>query len=605
MSASKPEPTLRRLLLDVLLIAVVSTIVEVACRVSAREGLTVVDVARLVAVGSACTTAYLLPVALLGRALKVRREMGLVVGALVGMQCASNYRFEYVLNEFLKDPKVFVGVPAAFVTGFLPVYLADPLLRRIPNWAFDLVALLAAGVAAYRIQPPAHGPVANALPDVVIISMDTTRMDRLGPYGHAIHTPNLDKLAKEGVTFDQAIAEAPITEPSHLAMLTGIAPYTSGIVANGTVLGDRPALIWRALAAKGYATAAFISGFPLHGKYGWGQELDVYDDDFGSIAGMQSLSLVKAWNQVAIKEHALRERSANLTLSRALPWIRAHARSSENDATKAPMFAFVHFYDVHGPYDPHGKLGPAPTTGTPLDLPFYWPAKDRAVTDIDWIEQAYDKEVEYVDDAVGQVVAALGPDVDHTLIIVTADHGESFTEHGYLFDHGDNLYDPSLRVPLFVRYPGHATAGVRVPCQVGGVDLVPTVLDLLGVSDGIKRDGRSLVPMLKDGACDSAPVYSSTVSGRMVADPPVAHSRRLPGEKIIFHSERDPEYFDLTTDPGELSSQSNGASRDALDALVHALQSGGTLVGASQDSQTLQMLKALGYLQDDKAPGPD
>jgi hypothetical protein len=138
------------------------------------------------------------------------------------------------------------------------------------------------------------------------------------------------------------------------------------------------------------------------------------DDDFGAVAGLQGLSVVKAWNQVAIKEHALRERTADRTLARAVPWIRAQG--------DRPFFAFVHFYDVHGPYDPHGKLGPAPTDGAPLDLPFYWPARDRAVTDVAWLEAAYDQEVAYVDGAVGQVLDALGPELDHTLLIVTADH---------------------------------------------------------------------------------------------------------------------------------------------------------------------------------------
>lgn len=595
MTAPSPKPTAaaRRLVLDVLVLSVVSSAIEVAARVSAKQGLVAIDAAQLLLVATVFTAIYLLPIVVLGRALKLKREAGLAWGALLGMHLAINYRFEVVLNEFVRDPKVFLGMPAAFLAGLVPALLADSLLRRIPNVAIDGVTILALGAALWRIQPasPATG---GQGPNVVIISLDTLRMDRLGAYGHTVHTPAIDRLAKEGVTFDQAIAEAPITEPSHLAMLTGIAPYTSGIVANGTVLGDRPALLWRTLSTHGYATGGFVSGFPLHGKYGWSQGMDVYDDDFGSIAGVQSLSLVKLWNQVAVKEHALRERPADLTLSRALPWIRAHADAD------APMFAFVHLYDVHGPYDAHGGLPAAPTSGPALNLPFYWPAKDKSITDIDWLEQAYDKEVEYVDAAVQQVVEALGPQLDHTVLIVTSDHGESFTEHGYLFDHGDNLYDPSLRVPLIVRFPEAATAGIRVACQVGGVDITTTVLALLGLEDGVKRDGRSLVAALKNGTCESAPVYSSTVSGRMVAEPPVAHSRRLPTEKLIFHSEREPEYFDLTADPGELVSLSNGSSRDALDELVRVLQTGATIQGASQDNQTLQMLKALGYLQEEE-----
>jgi arylsulfatase A-like enzyme len=578
-----------------LALAVASSAIEVAIRASARGGWSAADLGTLEAAALAVTVLYLAPLA--GLARLSRRPYGVLWGGLFGMHAAINYRFEGVLNEFVRDPRVFLGVPAAFVVAALPFVYADRWLSRVHWGALLGSACAAVAIAAARIAPDAGAAPARAdQPNVVIISVDTLRPDRLGAYGHAIHTPSIDRLASEGATFEQAIAEAPITEPSHLAMLTGIAPYRSGVVANGTVLGDRPALIWRALAAQGYETAGFVSGFPLHGKYGWGQSTQVWDDDFGAIAGLQSLSLVKLWNQVAVKEHALRERPADLVLARALPWLRGRS--------DRPYFAFIHFYDVHGPYDAHGGLGPAPTDGTPLNLPFYWPARDRQVTDVAWLEAAYDKEVEHVDDAVGQIVQALGSSLDQTVLILTADHGESFTEHGYLFDHGDNLYDPSLRVPLIVRFPGAVTPGLRVGCQVGGVDVVPTILDILHMDDDVVRDGRSLVAALKGEACESVPVYSSTVAGRMVAVPPVAHSRRLPEEKIIFYSDKSPEYFDLRADPGEATPLENGASRDALDSLVHALQSGGTLLEAAQDSQTLEMLRALGYLNDEAKPTP-
>lgn len=589
--AAHPNPP-RSVVLHAVALAAASASLEVALRANARSGMQEADLLLLLGASFGVTALVTGLLAGVARVARTRRPFGLVWGGLVGMHVAINYRFELVLNEFLRDPRVWLGVPAAFLAAAVPLWWADGALRRVPNRALALVALAGSVVAAVRVRPGEPGAAPSpAAPNVVIISLDTTRMDRLGPYGHAVQTPNLDRLAREGVTFEQAIAEAPITEPSHLAMLTGIAPYRSGVVSNGTVLGERPALLWRALAAHGYRTAGFVSGFPLHGKYGWSQGADVWDDDFGAVAGLQGLSVVKAWNQVAIREHALRERTADRTLARALPWLRAQG--------DRPFFAFVHFYDVHGPYDPHGKLGPAPTDGAPLQLPFYWPARDRAVTDVAWLEAAYDQEVAYVDGAVGQVLDALGPALDHTVVVVTSDHGESFTEHGYLFDHGDNLYDPSLRVPLIVRYPGVAAAGTRVPCQVGGVDLVPTVLALTGAEDGLPRDGRSLVDALGGAPCTSQPVYASTVAGRMVAEPPVAHARRTPDDKIIFHSDRAPEYFDLRADPGESQSLENGASRDALDGLVHALQSGGTILGAAQDSQTTEMLRALGYLNDE------
>jgi len=128
----------------------------------------------------------------------------------------------------------------------------------------------------------------------------------------------------------------------------------------------------------------------------------VYDDDFGRLAGVQSLSLVKVYNQVAVKEHALRERPAAQVLARAVPWITAHRDEQ--------MFAFVHFYDAHGPYDQPSNtdLGPPPTTGALLALPPYWPGRDRAITSTDWLTRAYDNELVVLDAAVGHVLDALG-----------------------------------------------------------------------------------------------------------------------------------------------------------------------------------------------------
>lgn len=519
------------------------------------------------------------------------RPHGIVLAGFLGLHAAVNYRFELVLNEFVRDPKVWGGILAILAASLLVGLGLDRPLRsgrRALGPALVSIALVASAVAFVRARPAAGAPGEG--PNILVISMDTTRPDRLAPYGHAIDTPNLARLAREGVTFDQAIAPAPITEPSHLSMFTGRPPLATGVVSNGTNLGDRPELVWHALRGAGYLTAGFVAGFPLHGKYGWTQGMDVWDDDFGRVAGLQHLSIVKAYNQVALRDHALRERPAAQVLARALPWIEAHR--------DRPFFAFVHFYDAHGPYDQptNTQLGPAPTDGPALELPFYWPAPDRRITSTDWLTRAYDNEIAMVDAAVGALLDALGPELDDTLVIVTADHGESLTEHGYLFDHGDNLYDPSLKIPLIVRYPKVAQAGLRVGCQVGGVDVAPTVLAAAGVADPHAREGLSRLPELRGEPCREQPVYSSTVAGRLVADPPTDHALRGEGRKVILHESGEVRLFELGEDPGETRNLAPSPVSDAMRKLLEARVAGSSASSPELDPETRRMLEALGYV---------
>lgn len=586
------RPPLRSTLVSAGCLGLAFGLVEVALRASPAQGLGVPDVLEWLGFSAVIALGASLLIGLGAWAIGFRVR-GLVEGTMIGLWATVNYRFEYVLNEFLRDPKVWGGMSAIFLAGVGMGLLAHPMIVRMERQlrvAALVLAVGAIGVALVRAQPVAGTP--GERPSVLVISMDTTRFDHLSPYGHGIQTPHLQRLADEGVVFDQAIANAPITEPSHLAMFTGVSPYQSGVLSNGTNLGDRPTLVWRSLKDAGYLTAGFVSGFPLHGKYGWNQGMDVYDDDFGRVGGVQDLTLVKAWNQVAIKEHALRERPAAQVLDRALPWLRAN-RDNE-------FFAFVHFYDAHGPYEApsNSALGPPPTDGPALPLPPYWPAPARAITSAEWLTRAYDNEIVLVDDAIGQLLEALGPRLDQTIVIVTADHGESLTEHDYYFDHGDDLFDPSLRVPFIVRFPPVAKAGTRVACQTAGIDVAPTVLALTGVSDSQARAGRARLAELKGEGCTEEPVVSSTVSGRMVEVPPISHALRARAEKVILADDKPPEAYDLAADPGER--QNLYPSERALlaeKALRGLLENKGTVVAAENDAETQSALEALGYLE--------
>lgn len=563
--------------------------VEVLLRASPRQGLDAAAVATWLGASMGLGVAACVVFAVVAR-LGGPRGYGVILALFLGLHGAVNYRFELVLNEFVRDPRVWGGILLVLaVSGVIGLALGGWVARmRRPLLVLGVIATVGAFVRAR----PEQG-TAGEHPSVLVITLDTTRPDRLSPYGRDIETPALQRLADEGVTFEQAIAAAPITEPSHLALFTGDPPLATGVVSNGTRLGARPKLLWHALGGAGYITAGFVAGFPLHGKYGWGQGMDVYDDDFGATAGLESLSIVKAWNQVAVKEHALRERPASQVLARAVPWLRAHRDEQ--------FFLWVHLYDPHGPYVSrhNAELGEPPLASGPMGkLPAYWPPAMRRVQSNAWLAAAYEGELRTVDAAVGELLEALGPALERTVVTVTADHGESLGEHDYWFDHGDDLHDPSLKIPWIVRWPAVARAGSRVDCQVGGVDLTPTLLALAGVADGETREGISRVPELEGELCRERPLFASTVAGRLVADPPVDHALRGQGHKLILPEGRPPELYDLSADPRELQNLAPNALSGTMGAIVAGRARSASVSDPEQDATTQELLELLGYTDD-------
>ena len=545
--------------------------------------------------GVAASVSKFLPIPPRGRHVR----LGWVVAAIAFVQAALWYRFEWVLNLFVRDPKVWGGLLAIAIAIAAIGALLDGRLNRAAA-KLERVALatliLSLLVAVGRSYPRETGePRDDAHPNVLFVSLDTMRADALQPY-NGTPTPLMQRIADEGVVFDQAIAPAPITEPSHLAMLTGLDPSNSGVVSNGTIIGEQPKLISHALQRAGYATAAFVAGFPLHSKYGWMQGFDVYDDDFGKTAGLHRLALVKAWDQVTLPGNTLRERRGDQVISRTLNWL-----ESVQDQR---WFAWVHLFDAHAPYEAPQPFSPTrspPTDGEPLALPEWWPPVHRNITSIPWLLDAYHAEVRYIDTLLSEVVSFLEntSQFNETLIVITADHGESLTEHNYLFEHGDNLYDPSLRIPLIVRLPGVVQAGRRVPCQVTSVSVAQTILDLAGAPDEHQRDGASLADVLKGAECEDIDVLASTVAGRFMENPPVDHALRGHGRKLIRRTEGGNQLFDLTTDPGELYNQYETAPAEAaaLNLVLDGKLAGrGTVLGPQTDAQTTEALRALGYV---------
>lgn len=373
---------------------------------------------------------------------------------------------------------------------------------RTRTWIALLVLLgLIAGGAVWYTRFPRRF-------NVLLITLDTTRADRLGGYGYPLaKTPVLDRLAQQGVLFERAYAPVPLTLPSHASMLTGLYPPEHGLHNNGqAALPQGLPTLATQLEAAGYETGAFVAAFVLDHKFGLQRGFKTYDDDLSRA-------------DPALDGHH-RYRDGKLVIDAALKWLRPRSRK--------PFLCWVHLFDPHYPYLAH-------------EVRFGTEFQDRP----------YDAELAYVDEQIGRLIAALAESgaLEHTLIVVVGDHGESLGEHGEL-THGMTLYDATLRVPLLIVSPKESQPGHRVAEPVSLVDLTPTLLDRLGHRPLPQVSGRSLRAALRGEPMTALPCYAET-------DDPYHAGHWSPLRALIttqWKYIRSPraELYDLLADPHEL-----------------------------------------------------
>ena len=439
-------------------------------------------------------------------------------------------------------------------------------------------------------------------PHVIVISIDTLRRDHLVPYGYAGATdpaPSVSALAREGVVFERAFAANSNTAPSHASILTGLYPPSHGVLRNGYRLDKEVATLGELLAARGYRTAGFVSGFTLKdGPTGLGRGFDHYDDG----------------------DPRQRDRPAAKTFARVQQWLAAYDFA-------APLFLFVHFFDPHFPYRappahaekfiPAGKdryafpvaadLARIRTTG-----PQPGEAQEYAAR--------YAAEIHYADAQVGALLAQLRRRgvYDECLILFVSDHGETLGERKFAFDHGGRLYDEQVRVPLVIRFPAAADAGLRVPATVHHVDILATIARQIGFVPP-PHQGRDLQPSIiasRQGAAtaDRRPIFSMArpVPGRVpgLAEPIIRQGQvtsvRLDELKLIAYPTAGGytyELFDLRKDPDERNSLA-ATQPQIVARLAGELQSWRTATGGDRitpppalSADTEEALRALGYIE--------
>jgi arylsulfatase A-like enzyme/tetratricopeptide (TPR) repeat protein len=397
--------------------------------------------------------------------------------------------------------------------------------------------------------------------NVLLVSIDTLRADHLSCYGaEDVATPNLDRLASEGVLFERVLTVAPATLPAHASLFTGTTPPVHGVRDNvGFYLKEGTKTLAARLRSQGYDTAAFVGSFVLDSRFGLDQGFSLYDDDLGPSSETDDDGFVS-------------QRRGDEVLSRALAWLASRASRTE----APPFFAFVHLYDPHTPYDPPAPFAPS--------------SKDEALR--------YRGEVGFVDSLVGRLLDALASEGldDRTLVAVTSDHGESLGEHGEL-THGFFLYEAALRIPLLLRYPD-GPAGRRIADAVRIVDVAPTLVDLLGLHSMEGSEGTSLVPLIRGEAPrNETLLYAETFLPRLHYGWSELRSLTRGNEKLIWAPR--PELYDLAADPGEtrnLAAERPARARE-LEAILKELvaREKDEPRPGTPDEETRRRLRSLGY----------
>ena len=402
--------------------------------------------------------------------------------------------------------------------------------------------------------------------DILLVTLDTTRADRIGCYGYdGALTPVIDSLAADHATrFDNAWTVAPVTLPAHTSIMTGMYPPTHGVRDNGIFrLEERALTLAEILKKNDYDTAAFVAAYVLDSRYGLAQGFEHYDQD-----------VEKRDDRGA---GFIAERSADRIADRFVEYM------AGKKPKEGPIFNWVHFFDPHSPYSP-----PAPFDSVLAGRP-------------------YDGEIAFMDSQLGRVVAELKRSgrYDNTLIIVVGDHGEALDEHGEP-THGIFIYNPTVKVPFIIRLPGGNKAAGLLKNDVSLVDIMPTVLDYLGLS-APDIQGSSLLPLLRE---ESETEYFAERELYLETYLPVntfgwheIEGLVYKGRKVVYAPLS--EMYDLLSDPGETINLAESDSAGFHRMMNRFLRRKLTLEHAidyemsgrmSLDSESAERLRALGYV---------
>jgi arylsulfatase A-like enzyme len=396
--------------------------------------------------------------------------------------------------------------------------------------------------------------------NVILITLDTTRADRLGCYGFPrIETPTIDGFAARGIKFENCIAQTPLTLPSHTTLFTGTLPFFHGVRDNGGfIVPSKLVTMAEVFKDKGYATAAFVGAYVLDSKWGLGQGFDYYFDRF-DLSKFEKVSLGTV------------QRPANEVMNESLRWL------EQNKGTK--FFAWIHLYDPHTPYEP-----PAPFS-------------ER------YAKNPYLGEIAFADSELGRLWTFLQDAglADHSYLIFAGDHGESLGEHQEAA-HGFFIYQGAIHVPLIFVTPFAKLQGRSTRAVVSLVDVMPTVLEMAGLPVPPEVQGQSLVPIFFRPAAElTGYAYSETYYPRFHYGWSELRSIQDKKHKLIISPEM--ELYDLAADTEEMKNLAAAETKLLADMKGRATrfidkfsQNAHQTDYNKIDEETREKLAALGYI---------
>lgn len=429
--------------------------------------------------------------------------------------------------------------------------------KKILIYLVSLLFLFMAAVSLFHLLSPKDRVKKDSNLNVLLITLDTTRADRIGCYGYEkAKTPNLDTLASGGVQFSNTYCQVPLTCPSHCSILTGTYPIYHRVHNNGTYyLSPDLLTVAEILKGRGFKTAAFVSSFTVDSRFGLDQGFDFYDDKFTEEEVFKALKS---------------ERRADKVFTSFSSWL------SENHTQK--FFCWAHFFDPHLPYDPPS------------------PFKEE------FLESPYDGEIAYMDYYVGKTIEKLREKniLNRTLIILVGDHGEAIGEKE-VAGHGVFLYDVTMRVPLIFYAENNLPKGRVVNSRVRLIDLMPSILDILDIPANKEIQGISLLPYIERKEKDDLSSYVETYYPR----------ENYGWSELIGLIDGDWKYikapkeelYNLKTDPREEENVINGErkvtsdKRDKLKNMIQNFSSGAEAEKKEMTAEEKERLRSLGYIQ--------
>ncbi len=504
------------------------------------------------------------------------------------------FLFHLVSSAVSMEGRKHLILAVALFTGMLMVRVVvrkrispPPVMVRTAT----VCGLVLVAVTAVPSLAPQLSPHRSQRPNILLVSIDTLRADHVHCYGYERETtPNIDALAAEGVRFTQMTSSSSWTLPAHVTMLTGIPPQHHGVVNDGTKLGPQVTTLPEVLKGAGYQTAGFVSGVYLLPMYGFDQGFDTYD--YSAALNNESVFSVTS------------PKMEKLTTN----WL---AQRSEADRQK-PFFVFLHFFDVHFdfvPPAPFNRMFDPDYTGPVdgrhfIDNDLYNPNMDPR--DYRHLLSLYDGEIRSTDYHLGRVLDYLKStgELDNTIVVVTADHGEEFFDHGRK-GHRMTLFEEVVHVPLVIRYPRRIPAGTQVDDQVRLMDVSATILDLAGVdvppAFGMKQDDPRFRPLNLMARVEGRPNVPVVASYGELHD--TIFSIRTPVLKFVYEPDRDyGQLFDLTKDPKEKDNlyykepEESAVLKDRIKAFREGNRNPRLAQPHQVDEEQLKRLRSLGYV---------